>query len=219
MKALLLTLLTLTLLADDPKSGDTTEAFLNVNSQSSSIRYEMRYAGTDNFIGSPVDGYEEPICYLTKEAAIAVQKVQASLQKEGQTLRVYDCFRPQRAVDHFVRWAKELNDTKMKSAYYPGVNKKELFKLGYIAAKSGHSRGSTLDLTIDGLDMGTPFDFFDPRSHTESDAVTKEQHKNRMRLKKVMEENGFQNYAEEWWHFTLKDEPFKERYFDFAIKQ
>lgn len=219
MKALLLTLLTLTLLADDPKSGDTTEAFLNVNSQSSSIRYEMRYAGTDNFIGSPVDGYEEPICYLTKEAAIAVQKVQASLQKEGQTLRVYDCFRPQRAVDHFVRWAKELNDTKMKSAYYPGVNKKELFKLGYIAAKSGHSRGSTLDLTIDGLDMGTPFDFFDPRSHTESDAVTKEQHKNRMRLKKVMEENGFQNYAEEWWHFTLKDEPFKERYFDFSIKQ
>ncbi len=219
MKALLLTLLTLTLLADDPKSGDTTEAFLNVNSQSPSIRYEMRYAGTDNFIGSPVDGYEEPICYLTKEAAIAVQKVQASLQKEGQTLRVYDCFRPQRAVDHFVRWAKELNDTKMKSAYYPGVNKKELFKLGYIAAKSGHSRGSTLDLTIDGLDMGTPFDFFDPRSHTESDAVTKEQHKNRMRLKKVMEENGFQNYAEEWWHFTLKDEPFKERYFDFAIKQ
>jgi len=219
MKALLLTLLTLTLLADDPKSGDTTEAFLNVNSQSPSIRYEMRYAGTDNFIGSPVDGYEEPICYLTKEAAIAVQKVQASLQKEGQTLRVYDCFRPQRAVDHFVRWAKALNDTKMKSAYYPGVNKKELFKLGYIAAKSGHSRGSTLDLTIDGLDMGTPFDFFDPRSHTESDAVTKEQHENRMRLKKVMEENGFQNYAEEWWHFTLKDEPFKERYFDFAIKQ
>ncbi len=215
MKALLLTLLTLTLFADDLKE----EAFVNVNAQTPSIRFEIRYATGNNFIGSPIDGYEEPLCYLTKEAALALQRVQASLQKEGQTLRVYDCFRPQRAVDHFVRWAKELNDTKMKNIYYPGVDKKDLFDQGYIAARSGHSRGSTLDLTIDGLDMGTPFDFFDPWSHTESDAVTKQQHENRMRLKKVMEENGFQNYAEEWWHFTLKDEPFKERYFDFAIKQ
>jgi D-alanyl-D-alanine dipeptidase len=217
MKALLLTLLMLTLLAADEKKGDVKEAFVNVNSQTPSIRFEIRYATGDNFIGRPIDGYEEPLCYLTNEAALALRQVQASLQKEGQTLHVYDCFRPQRAVDHFVRWAKDLNDTKMKSAYYPGVDKKELFDRGYIAAKSGHSRGSTLDLTIDGLDMGTPFDFFDPRSHTESDAVTKAQHKNRMRLKKVMEANGFQNYAEEWWHFTLKDEPFKEQYFDFAI--
>ncbi|MBU1642813.1 M15 family metallopeptidase [bacterium] len=217
MKALFFTLLTLTLFADDPKIDDSKEAFVNINIQIPSIRFEMRYAGTDNFIGRPIDGYEEPLCYLTKEAALALQKVQASLQKEEHTLRVYDCFRPQRAVDHFVRWAKELNDTEMKNIYYPGVDKKELFDRGYIASKSGHSRGSTVDLTIDGLDMGTPFDFFDPRSHTESDAVTEKQHENRMRLKKVMEENGFQNYTEEWWHFTLKSEPFKERYFDFAI--
>ena len=106
----------------------------------------------------------------------------------------------------------------MKNIYYPNVNKKDLFKDGYIAAKSGHSRGSTVDLTIDGLDMGTPFDFFDPRSHTDAKTVTIEQHKNRMILKKVMEENGFRNYAEEWWHYTLKEEPFTERYFNFVIE-
>jgi len=178
----------------------------------------MRYTGTDNFIGTPVDGYAEPLCYLTNEAAVALKKVQQTLQNEGLSLRLFDCYRPQRAVDHFVRWAKDLNDTRMKSSYYPGVAKKDLFKDGYIAAKSGHSRGSTVDLTIDGLDMGTPFDFFDPRSHTQSSAVTTEQHENRMRLKKVMEANGFQNYAEEWWHYTLKDEPYKATYFDFPLR-
>jgi D-alanyl-D-alanine dipeptidase len=146
-----------------------------------------------------------------------LQNVQSELQKEGFTLKVFDCYRPQRAVDHFVRWAKDLNDTKMKSTYYPNVDKKDLFKDGYIAAKSGHSRGSTLDLTIEGFDMGTPFDFFDPRSHTMTETVTQQQHKNRMTLKRVMERNGFKNYAEEWWHYTLKEEPFKETYFDFAI--
>jgi D-alanyl-D-alanine dipeptidase len=195
------------------------KGFVNVNRLIPSAHFEMRYAGGDNFTGRPIEGYEEPLCYLTKEAAAGVQKVQESLQKEGYTLRLFDCYRPQRAVDHFVRWAAGLNDTEMKSVYYPGVDKKELFERGYIAAKSGHSRGSTVDLTIDGLDMGTPFDFFDPRSHTESSAVTGKQHENRMRLKKVMEENGFQNYAEEWWHFTLKNEPFKARYFDFAIRK
>lgn len=192
-------------------------AFTNVNQAIPSIVFEMRYAGTDNFIGSPVDGYAKPLCYLTNEAAVALKKVQQSLKQEGASLRVFDCYRPQRAVDHFVRWAKDLNDTKMKKIYYPDVAKKDLFNDGYIAAKSGHSRGSTVDLTIDGLDMGTPFDFFDPRSHTQSSAVTLQQHKNRMRLKKVMAENGFQNYAEEWWHYTLKDEPFKATYFDFPV--
>ena len=218
MKALLLTLLALTLLADDPKSGDKREAFITVNKEIPSIRFEMRYASGYNFIGRPIDGYRAPLCYLTKEASLALQKVQTALQKEGHTLRVYDCFRPQRAVDHFVRWAKDLDDTGMKKTYYPNVEKKDLFDQGYIAARSGHSRGSTVDLTIDALDMGTPFDFFDPRSHTDSSAVTKEQHKNRMALKKVMEENGFQNYAEEWWHYTLKEEPFRESYFDFEIR-
>jgi D-alanyl-D-alanine dipeptidase len=216
---ILLALLFCLLIYGGEKVVSRKEGFVNVNRLIPSARFEMRYAGGDNFIGRPIEGYEEPLCYLTKEAAAGVQKVQESLQKEGYTLRLFDCYRPQRAVDHFVRWAADLNDIEMKSVYYPGVDKKELFDRGYIAARSGHSRGSTVDLTIDGLDMGTPFDFFDPRSHTESGAVTGKQHENRMRLKKVMEENGFQNYAEEWWHFTLKNEPFKARYFDFAIRK
>lgn len=193
-------------------------AFTNVNRAIPSVKFDMRYTTTNNFIGSPIDGYREPICYLTNETAVALANVQQRLQKEGLALRVFDCYRPQRSVDNFVRWAKDLNDTKMKSRYYPNVAKKDLFKEGYIAAKSGHSRGSTIDLTIDGLDMGTPFDFFDPRSHTDAESVTKEQHNNRMVLKKVMEANGFKNYAEEWWHYTLKEEPFKERYFDFTVE-
>lgn len=177
----------------------------------------MRYAGRDNFIGSPVDGYAASVCYLTNEAADALKKVQQSLKEESLGLIVFDCYRPQRSVDHFVRWAKDLNDTKMKSLYYPDIAKKKLFKKGYIAARSGHSRGSTVDLSIEGFDMGTPFDFFDVRSHTDSSEVTRQQHKNRMKLKQVMEANGFQNYAQEWWHFTLKDEPFSKTYFDFEI--
>lgn len=195
----------------------TKRAFTNVNLAIPSIEFAMRYAGRDNFIGSPVDGYAASVCYLTNEAADALKKVQQSLKEESLGLIVFDCYRPQRAVDHFVRWAKDLNDTKMKRLYYPDVAKKELFKKGYIAARSGHSRGSTVDLSIEGFDMGTPFDFFDVRSHTDSSEVTRQQHKNRMKLKQVMETNGFKNYAQEWWHFTLKDEPFSKTYFDFEI--
>ncbi|MEN8147571.1 MAG: M15 family metallopeptidase [Campylobacterota bacterium] len=217
MKLLITLLLSLTLFAGDT-TDYRTDAFTNVNEQIPSIKFDMRYNTTDNFIGGPIDGYKEPVCYLTNETALALQNVQNRLQKEGYSLKVFDCFRPQRAVDHFVRWAKEINETRMKSTYYPNVEKKDLFKEGYIAAKSGHSRGSTVDLTVDGLDMGTPFDFFDPRSHTNAQSVTKEQHNNRIYLKKVMEENGFKNYAEEWWHYTLKEEPFTEHYFDFVIE-
>lgn len=206
------------LIASADSISDKTDAFTNLNSALASAIFDMRYTTTDNFIGRPVDGYNAPICYLTLQSAQALIKVQQQLQKEGLTLRIFDCYRPQQAVDHFVRWAQDLNDTRMKRLYYPDVAKKDLFNDGYIAAKSGHSRGSTVDLTIDGLDMGTPFDFFDPRSHTASQAVTKKQHENRMRLKKVMEENGFQNYAEEWWHYTLKNEPFKARYFHFPVE-
>ncbi len=216
MHYLIFLLLTLTLYAE-PSGSVKENSFTNVTETIASISFEMHYAGSDNFIGRPVDGYTAPVCYLTNEAAAALQKVQQSLQNEGLGLILFDCYRPQRAVDHFVRWAKDLNDTKMKNRYYPDVAKKNLFKDGYIAARSGHSRGSTLDLGIVGLDMGTPFDFFDPRSHTNSDAVTPRQHQNRMKLKEVMEANGFQNYAEEWWHYTLKEEPFKESYFDFPI--
>ncbi|WP_345974864.1 M15 family metallopeptidase [Sulfurimonas sp. HSL3-7] len=212
MKALLFILLTLTLFGNDK-----AQRFVNVNTLIPSIHFDMRYASNENFVGQAIEGYDDPICYLTKEAALALQKAQSDLQREGYRLHIFDCFRPQRAVDHFVRWAKDLNDTRMKETYYPHVDKEVLFERGYIAARSGHSRGSTIDLTIEKLDMGTPFDFFDPRSHTHSEAVTKKQHQNRMKLKKIMERNGYVNYAEEWWHFTLKDEPFKTTYFDFKI--
>ena len=202
----------------DAETVAQNSAFTNVTKTLHGIHYEIRYASNNNFIGEAIDGYEQPLCFLTDQAATALQKVQIALQKEGLRLKVFDCYRPQRAVDHFVRWAKNLNDTKMKSIYYPHVKKRDLFKEGYIAARSGHSRGSTVDLTIEGLDMGTPFDFFDPRSHTDSHDVNVTQHANRMYLKSVMEENGFKNYSEEWWHYTLKDEPFKKQYFDFVIK-
>ena len=217
MRLFIFLFITITLYANEAEPSKHS-AFTNINHSIPSLKFEMRYTTTDNFIGRPIDGYQEPICYLTDETAIALVKVQQSLQKEGLGLLVFDCYRPQRAVNHFVRWAKEIYDTKMKSTYYPNVDKKDLFRDGYIAAKSGHSRGSTVDLTIVGFDMGTPFDFFDPRSHTNAKTVTKKQHNNRMLLKKVMEENGFKNYAEEWWHYTLKEEPFKEHYFDFIIK-
>ena len=217
MKIIVSLFITLLALADDSYNYKT-DAFININQHIPSINFDMRYTTTNNFIGRPIDGYQEPICYLTNETAIALSKVQQSLRKKGLSLLVFDCYRPQHSVNHFVRWAKDIDDTKMKSTYYPNVDKKDLFRDGYIAAKSGHSRGSTLDLTIDGLDMGTPFDFFDPRSHTDSKVVTKEQHENRMYLKKVMEENGFKNYAEEWWHYTLKNEPFATEYFDFAVE-
>lgn len=216
MKVIISLLIAFIALADDSRNHKT-HPFTNVNQAIPSLKFDMRYTTTDNFIGKPIDGYKAPICYLTAETSDALKKVQQRLLKEGLTLHVFDCYRPQQAVDHFVRWAKELSDTKMKSFYYPNVAKKDLFRDGYIAARSGHSRGSTIDLTIDGLDMGTPFDFFDSRSHTDSQAVTQEQFANRMYLKKLMQENGFKNYAEEWWHYTLKDEPYKEKYFDFEI--
>jgi D-alanyl-D-alanine dipeptidase len=163
------------------------------------------------------------------------------------SLKIYDCYRPQRAVDHFVRWAKDIGDMRMKAEFYPDVDKKVLFKDGYIAEKSGHSRGSTVDLTIvrlpvpkqaeytpgqplkdcrlpegkrfkdNGIDMGSGFDCFDPLSHTANPKAGSEQQKNRLLLKSIMEKNGFKNYENEWWHYTLKDEPFPKRYFDFPI--
>jgi len=216
MKIILFLFFCLALSGNEPITPEK-EGFVNVNRLLPSVHFDIRYATQENFLGTPVDGYDAPLCYLTKESAYALKEVQNTLEKEGLRLQVFDCYRPQRAVDHFVRWAEDIADTKMKNAYYPGVDKKELFAKGYIAARSGHSRGSTIDLTVEGLDMGSPFDFFDPRSHTASEAVTKEQHGNRMMLKKVMEENGFRNYAEEWWHYTLKDEPFSTNYFDFTV--
>ena len=217
MRQLILLTTLLTLLS----ANDMTmkrEHFSALKSVTPSAIFDMRYFGHNNFLGRPVQGYSKPICYLSNEAASALKAVEISLKKEQLQLLIFDCYRPQCSVDDFILWAKDINDTKMKAIYYPNVQKKDLFKEGYIAARSGHSRGSTVDLTIEGLDMGTPFDFFDPSSHTLSPTITAQQQRNRLYLKKVMEANGFKNYAAEWWHYTLKDEPFKKRYFDFEVK-
>lgn len=209
--------------------------------------FEIRYFEENNFMGVPVNGYREPLCFLTKEAGQALEKVYQEVKNRGYTLKIFDCYRPQQAVDHFVRWARDLNDQKMKSKYYPHEDKSLLFEKGYIAEKSGHSRGSTLDLTLavpvsdderkrnvwewiksfftmddylhdaKELDMGTSYDFFDSLSHTADPRVTEKQKQNRLLLKKIMEKHGFVNYDKEWWHYTLKDEPYPDTYFNFPV--
>lgn len=200
---------------------------VDVTSLAPGIRADIRYAGDDNFVGQPVDGYDAPRCLLARRAAEALADVQRRLADTGYGLLVYDCYRPQRAVDHFVRWARDTADVRTKAEHYPGVKKSRLFDEGYIAARSGHSRASTADLTMvrvrpDGsaepLDMGTPFDFFDPRSHTDSPDVTAAQHTNRLRLRDAMEAGGFDNYADEWWHYTLHHEPYPDTYFDVPVR-
>lgn len=198
--------------------------FVYLSDLDPSIKSELRYLSNNNFIGRPIDGYKKEVVIMTHPTAKALVKVQKTLSKEGLSLKIFDAYRPQQAVDHFVRWAKVLNDTLMKAEYYPNVEKKDLFKKGFIAAKSGHTRGSTVDLTIvdiktgKELDMGSPFDFFGVESHPLYEGITDLQKKNRMLLRKLMLDNGFKPYENEWWHFTLKDEPFPDTYFNFPIE-
>jgi D-alanyl-D-alanine dipeptidase len=187
-----------------------------------SIAQDPRYAGSDNFMGRPIRGYLAPEVMMTREAAEALATAQKSAKARGLSLLVLDGYRPQRAVDHFVEWGTDLADTLNKAAYYPNVPKAELFERGYIAERSGHSRGSTVDLTLtrDGspLDMGTPFDFFDELSHTENPAITPEAMANRMLLRDIMAAAGFRNYVNEWWHYTLVNEPYPDTYFDIPVE-
>ena len=184
---------------------------------------EIRYFSTYNFIGNRIPGYEEPVAILSKEAAAALQLVSADLKAKGYRLKIYDAYRPQRAVDHFVRWGKALEDTRMKSCFYPEVDKKNLFRDGYIDARSGHSRGSTVDLTIINMqtgkevDMGGVFDYFGELSHPSYTNITEEQKANRKILADAMIARGFKPLDTEWWHFTLKDEPYPNKYFDFKV--
>ncbi|WP_310090428.1 M15 family metallopeptidase [Pseudoxanthomonas sacheonensis] len=179
------------------------------------ISQQIRYAGSENFVGVPVEGYNAARCYLREPAAQALQRVEQSLRREGFRLRVFDCYRPARAVRHFVRWAADLQDQRTKTRYYPNLDKTQL--LGdYIAPVSGHSRGATLDLTLldcrgaDNrclpLDMGTEFDFFDTLANTDSPRITQAQRDNRQRLLRAMTQQGFRNYPMEWWHYTLASE-------------
>jgi zinc D-Ala-D-Ala dipeptidase len=185
---------------------------------------EMRYAGARNFVGRRINGYDAPVCLLTNEAAAALAAVQRDLAPSGRGLKVYDCYRPTRAVARFAAWARDLEDQATKAEYYPNVAKDQLFALGYLAARSGHSRGSTLDLTLvhlasgAELDMGTPYDLFDPRSWPSDTSVSAQAQANRRELQRVMVAHGFRPLQEEWWHFTLMDEPHPDTYFDFPVR-
>ncbi|WP_128427537.1 M15 family metallopeptidase [Streptomyces cyaneus] len=223
--------------------------FVALRTVDPTIVQEMRYFTPHNFVGERIDGYRQPLCILTRPAAEALHKAQKQLLRQGYTLKVYDCYRPQRAVDHFVRWAEDLDDQTTKDEFYPNVDKTRLFVDGYIAEKSGHSRGSTMDLTIvrlpakptrpyvpgeplvpcyapqgerfpdNSVDMGTGFDCFDTLSHTLDQRIQGEQRANRLLLKSTLEALGFVNLAEEWWHYTYKPEPYPDTYFDFPVSR
>ena len=203
------------------------EGFVYVEEIIPNIRVELRYLTSDNFIGRPVDGYIKSRCILTREAVDGLKRVQEELNRFGLGLKIYDAYRPQRAVSHFVRWAQDLDDARMKRVYYPDVEKAELFRKGYIAERSGHSRGSTVDVTIvsinesegDGeLDMGTKFDLFDPKSWPDNLSMSPDQRAHRLLLRTLMTKHGFQSYSKEWWHFTLEKEPYPDKYFDFPVE-
>jgi len=206
------------------QSQNLPEGFSYINDVSPTIQSELRYCYNNNFMGAPVNGYEENILIATTPAAKALKKVQDELALKKLGLKIYDAYRPQTAVNHFVKWARVMSDTIMKKQYYPEVNKHHLFKKGYISSKSGHSRGSTVDLTIinletgEELDMGSPYDFFGVSSHITYENLSDHQKENRQLLQTVMKKHGFRPYSKEWWHFTLRGEPFPKTFFDFPVK-
>lgn len=208
-------------------SAPTAEAagLVSIQALVPDIHLDMRYAGAANFVGTTITGYDAPRCYLLRPVAEALQRVEMALREQNQRLQLFDCYRPVRAVQHFVKWAGDSADQQTKAIYYPNLAKSQL--LGdYIAPTSGHSRGATLDLTLmqcegsrcTAFDMGTNFDFFDVRAHTDAADITPLQRENRQRLRAAMEAEGFQNYAMEWWHYTLKPEPSREVAYDFPVR-
>jgi len=221
--------------------------FVNIKKIIPSIQVDARYYSKHNFVGKRINGYKAPVCLLTKQAAVALKKVQDKLKPMHLSLKTYDCYRPQRAVDNFASWAKKLQNTKMKREFYPGVNKVHLFEQGYIAYHSGHSRGSTFDVTIvpsnsiiptydehvpqvactqkkslrtpdNSLDFGTGFDCFSPKSHPDYKKLPAQSKANRLLLRRLMINAGFKPLKTEWWHFTLKNEPYPNTYFNFPVQ-
>lgn len=207
-----------------PPSDRDRSGFIDAAAAVPGLVVDMRYYGSENFVGRRIAGYEAPVCLLTKATVAALAKTQAQLGAFGLGLKVYDCYRPKRAVADFAAWAKDLGDTKRKAEQYPSVDKSKLFELGYIAERSGHSRGSTVDLTLVDLrsgaeiDMGSGYDLFDPVSWPSDQTVGPTARAHRMLLQDVMLSSGFKPLKEEWWHFTLKDEPYPETYFDFVVR-
>lgn len=213
-----ISLTTLAVISLPVYANNLPENFVYLSDIDPNIVQEIRYAGYYNFIGRPVKGYDSGECILTRQTAEALSHVQADLKKSGFSLKVYDCYRPQKAVDDFIAWSKQPKHQEMKAAFYPNTNKADFFKLGYVAEKSGHTRGSTVDVTINQLDMGTNYDYMDELSHSNNQEITNTAYKNRQLLYWVMEKYGFVNLPTEWWHFTLKDEPYAHAYFNFNVQ-
>lgn len=198
------------------------EGFVYVDDIIPSVELDIRYCSEYNFVGEKIEGYTAPLAILTKQAAESLKQAADRLSEDGYHIKIYDAYRPQKAVDHFVRWSKQ-EDASMKEVFYPSMEKAVLFTDGYISKKSRHSRGSTVDITIvdeNGaeIDMGGYFDMLDTISNYDTDKITKEQHKNREYLKNIMNEAGFDSIRTEWWHFQLRDEPYKNTYFDFDVE-
>lgn len=218
-------------------SSDGSEYFVTLTDAVPDAILEIRYFSTYNFVGRRIDGYVEPTALMTKVAADSLRAVSDDVKALGYRLKVYDAYRPQMAVDHFVRWAADIPDTLMKRYFYPDVDKSLLFEQEYIAEKSGHTRGSTVDMTLfdmqteKELDMGGTFDWFGLESHPDfggnpdtmeylpNDEITAEQFAHRMILRQAMMRHGFRPLSSEWWHFTLDNEPFPDTYFNFPVKQ
>ena len=197
--------------------------FVNITDVVPDAILEIRYHSTYNFVGARIDGYEEPVALMTRVAADSLRAVSDDLKRHGYRLKIFDAYRPQRGVDHFMRWSQDLTDTITKAYFYPYLTKKQVFDGEYVATKSGHSRGSTVDLTLfdmktgKELDMGSPYDFFGEISHPDYMGITDDQYRNRSILRKVMLRNGFDIIDCEWWHFALKDEPYPDTYFEFPV--
>ena len=221
-------------------------AFVSLTDAVPDAILEIRYYGTYNFVGARIDGYEQPTALITREAGAALRAVSDELVAKGYRLKIYDAYRPQKGVDHFVRWAEDLSDTRMKPYFYPDLDKSVLFDQEYIMLKSGHTRGSTVDLTLFDMttekevDMGGTFDWFGPESHPDfcgnpetgeytgdnskspsvpKRTITREQFENRMLLRRAMLSHGFKPLDTEWWHFTLANEPFPDTYFTFPVRE
>ena len=209
---------------EDSAGPSIPDGFVLVSDLIPDVMLDIRYYSTYNFVGTKIDGYDAPAAILTTEAAEALKQVSDELGSQGYRLKIYDAYRPQCAVDHFKRWAEDIDDTLMKDYFYPHVDKKDLFHQGYIASRSGHSRGSTVDLTLFDMrtgkdaDMGGTFDYFGMQSHADyTKTLTEEQIQNRQLLRNAMLSHGFRGISTEWWHFTLQDEPYPDQYFNFPV--
>jgi len=229
-KALIISILLFTLVSFKAGNDKTEfapplhEDFVYLKDIMPNLRSDLRYYGSNNFMGRQAKGYNSPKCILTKEAAYALKKVQEEFERIGFGLLIYDAYRPQSATNDFILWAQDESDTTMKMQFYPNIDKKDVFTKGYVSVKSGHSRGSTVDLTIVSLktkmilNMGSEYDLFDEISHVENSTISNNQRSLRLLLKRRMEKHGFKSYEKEWWHFTFENEPFPNTYFDFPVE-